>query len=198
MLSQAKLVQFLHAACGSPVPSTWITAINNGHFATCPGLTADLACKHLPKSMATVKGHLNQQHQNLRSTKPKPETPLDNQPISESPNERTHQVVAAVHDTTGEIATDQTGKFPTMSSGGHKYVLVLYDYDSNSILAETMHNRSDTEHLRAYNSLQHQYLIERGFKLQLQKLDNEASKALKRSIRDKGIDYQLVPPHAQR
>jgi hypothetical protein len=73
----------------------------------------------------------------------------------------------------------------------------LYDYDINSILAETMLNRSDTEHLRAYNSL-HQYLVKRGFKPQLQKLDNEASKALKHSIRDKGIDYQLVPPHAHR
>jgi hypothetical protein len=73
----------------------------------------------------------------------------------------------------------------------------LYDYDSNFILAETMRNRSGTEHLRAYNSL-HQYLVERGFKPQLQKLDNEASKVLKRSIRDKCIDYQLVPPHAHR
>ena len=127
-------------------------------------------------------------------TKPKPETPLDKQPISESPNERTHQVFAAVYNTTGEIANDQTGKFPTTSSRGQKYVLILYDYDSNSILAKTMRNRSDTEHLRVYNSL-HQYLVKRGFKPQLQKLDNEASKALKRSIRDKGIDYHLVPPH---
>jgi hypothetical protein len=109
-------VQFLYAACGSPVPSTWITAINNGHFATWPGLTADLVRKHLPKSMATVKGHLNQKRKNLRSTKPKPDTPLDNQPISESPNKRTHQVCAAVYDTTGEITTDQTKNFPTMSS----------------------------------------------------------------------------------
>jgi hypothetical protein len=30
------------------------------------------------------------------------------------------------------------------------------------------------------------------------KKDNEASKALKRSIRGKGIDYQLVPPHIHR
>jgi hypothetical protein len=179
------------------VPSTWITAINNGHFATWPGLTADLVRKHLPRSTATVKGHLNQQRKNLQSTKPKPETPLDNQPISESPNERTHQVVATVYNTTGETATDQTGKFPTTSSRGHKYILILYDYDSNSILAETMRNYSNTEHLRAYNNL-HQHLVERGFKPQLQKLDNKASKALKRSIRDKGIDYQLVPPHAHR
>lgn len=191
-------MQFLHAACGSPVPSTWIKAINNGHFATWPGLTAELVRKHLPKSTATIKGHLNQQRKNIRSTQPKPESPLDTSPASESPNERTHQVFAAViATTTGEIATDLTGRFPTTSSRGHKYILVLYDYDSNAILAAPMRNRSDTEHLRAYNQL-HQYLVDRGFKPLLQKLDNEASTALKRSIRTKGIDFQLVPPHNHR
>jgi hypothetical protein len=50
------------------------------------------------------------------------------------------------------------------------------------------------ELLRAYNKL-HQYLVRHGFKPILQKLDNEASTALKRSIKEKGIDYQLVPPH---
>jgi hypothetical protein len=111
--SQAELVQFLYAACGSPVPSTWMKVINNGHFANWPGLTAGLVRGHLPKSAATVKSHLNQQQQNTRSTKPKPpKPPLDNQPNSESPNERTHHVFAAVYDTTGEIATDQTGNFP--------------------------------------------------------------------------------------
>jgi hypothetical protein len=40
-----------------------------------------------------------------------------------------------------------------------------------------MNNCSDTEHRRAYNKL-HQYLIIHGFKLLLQKLDNEASTAL--------------------
>jgi hypothetical protein len=192
-LPQANLVQFLHAACGSPVPSTWIKAIDSGHFATWPGLTANLVRKHLPKSTTTVKGHLNQQRKNLWSTKPK-QAPLNNQPISESLNNRTHQVVAAVYDATGQIATDQTGKFPTTSSRGHKYLLILYDYHSNSILAKTMRNCS-TEPLQAYNNL-HQYLVKHGFKPQLQnKLDNEASKALNQSIQEKGIDYQLVPPH---
>jgi hypothetical protein len=56
-----------------------------------------------------------------------------------------------------------------------------------------MKNRLDTEHLRAYNNL-HQILVVRGFKPQLQKMDNEASTTLKRSIKEKCIDYQLVPP----
>ena len=53
-----ELIQFLHAACGNPVPSTWIKATDAGHFATWPGLTSDNVRKHLPKSLATAKGHL--------------------------------------------------------------------------------------------------------------------------------------------
>jgi hypothetical protein len=68
--SKADLVQFLHGAAGYPVPSTWIQAIESGHYNTWPGLTAPLVRKHLPKSPATVKGHMQQQRQGIRSTKP--------------------------------------------------------------------------------------------------------------------------------
>jgi hypothetical protein len=43
-------VQFLHAAAGYPVPSTWTTAINAGNCTTWPGLDSKLVNKHLPKS----------------------------------------------------------------------------------------------------------------------------------------------------
>jgi hypothetical protein len=180
------------------VPSTWIQAIEKGHFATWPGLTASLVRKHLPKSIATVKGHLNQQRKNLRSTKATKSEPIaDLSPSTDIPNERSHHVFAATIEITGQISTDLTGRFPTTSSRGNKYILVLYDYDSNAILAEPMKSRTDSEHVRAYNHL-HQYLVDRGFKPTLQKLDNEASTALKRTIKSKGIDYQLVPPHSHR
>jgi hypothetical protein len=200
--SQADHISFLHAAAGYPVPSTWIKAIDRGHYTTWPGLSSSAVRKHLPKSLATVQGHLNQSRQNLRSTKPNPKLIADPAPISDptipaSPHERTHHVFAAVHDVTGQIYTDLTGRFPVQSSRGYKYILVLYDYDSNAILTEPMRNRSDTEHLRAYNKL-HQYLLDRVFCPLLQKMDNEASTALKRTIREKGIDFQLVPPHMHR
>ncbi len=75
--------------------------------------------------------------------------------------------------------------------------MVLYDYDSNAILAEPMKSRSAQHMVQAYTKL-HTYLVDRDLNPQLQKLDNEASRALKRSIRQKGIDYQLVPPHIHR
>jgi hypothetical protein len=37
--NQKDLNNYLHAACFSPVKSTWITAIKNGNFSSWPGLT---------------------------------------------------------------------------------------------------------------------------------------------------------------
>ena len=178
------------------MPYKWIQAIQSGNFATWPGLTAEAVRKHLPKSTATVKGHLNQQRRNVRSTQLQVSTPnLKSDPIIDPDlNVKTHQMFAATIKITGQISTDLTGRFPVTSSRGNKYLLVLYDYDSNSILTDAMKNRSDNKHLHTYKKL-HQYLVERGFRPQLQKLDNEASAALKRSIREKGIDFQLVPTH---
>jgi hypothetical protein len=70
--TNAKLAtQLSHAACFSPVKSTWITAIKNGHFISWSGLTEHAVEKHSSKSTSTIKGHLNQQRQNTRTTKVK-------------------------------------------------------------------------------------------------------------------------------
>jgi hypothetical protein len=37
----------------------------------------------------------------------------------------------------GQIYTDQTGRFPVISSKGNTYIIVLYEYDSNAILHYT-------------------------------------------------------------
>jgi hypothetical protein len=55
-----ELIQYLHTAAFSPVPSTWIAAIQRGFYQSWPGLTAAAVRKHLPKSEATTKGHLDQ------------------------------------------------------------------------------------------------------------------------------------------
>jgi hypothetical protein len=50
----------LHACCFSPVQDTWLKAIQNGHFATCPSVTVENVHKYLPKSDTISKGHINQ------------------------------------------------------------------------------------------------------------------------------------------
>jgi hypothetical protein len=67
--NQKDLINYLHAACFSPVKSTWIKAIKNGNFSSWPGLNEHNVEKYLSKSTSTAKGHLNQQRQNVRTTK---------------------------------------------------------------------------------------------------------------------------------
>ena len=45
--------------------------------------------------------------------------------------------------TNGTGYNDLSEKFPVISILGHKYVMVLYHYDSNRIIFRTIKNRSD-------------------------------------------------------
>ena len=63
------MASYLHAACLSPVTSTFATAIGKNFFKTWPGLTRKLIRKHLPPVIATTQGHLHQERQHLQSTK---------------------------------------------------------------------------------------------------------------------------------
>ena len=54
------LCRYYHAACFSPVKSTWLAAIKNGHFASWPGLTEDFVKKYYEKSINTSLGHMHQ------------------------------------------------------------------------------------------------------------------------------------------
>jgi hypothetical protein len=191
----ADVISFLHKALFSPSTSTLLQAITNNQLTTWPGMTADNVTRHLPKSITTTLGHQDQTRKNARSTQPKPPTESNPEPglDLESPNQRTHQVFSAIVDSgTGKIYTDQTGRFPVTSSCGHKYLFVLYDYDSNAILAEPIKSRKQNELLRAYQTLT-RHLRKQGLTPKLQRLDNECSEAMKEERDTQQIDWQLTP-----
>ena len=73
---------------------------------------------------------------------------------------------------TGRIDTDRTGEFPVVSSQGNLYILILYNYDINAILAELMKPRKGGEILREYRKL-FLHLHKRGIWTKLQRLYNE-------------------------
>jgi hypothetical protein len=77
--NQKDLINYLHAACFSPIKSTWIKAIKNGNFSSWPGLNEHSVEKYLSKSTSTAKVHLNQQRQNARTTKIKDAHLLDSE-----------------------------------------------------------------------------------------------------------------------
>jgi len=129
---------------------------------------------------------MDQQRQNARSTKPRQQWPTTNQNTNDRYNDTDEQQQSApeVTDKTfetyismqdlpmGRIFTDQTGPFPVVSAQGIKAAMILYDYDSNSILVEGITSRGKTELLRAYNVLL-QRLIQAGLRPKMQRMDNE-------------------------
>ena len=71
--SKQDLILFYHAACFSPTKRTFVEAIKRNAFVSWPGLTDDLVNKYLPKTEATVKGHIRKQYKGTQSTKTKQE-----------------------------------------------------------------------------------------------------------------------------
>ena len=61
----------MHAVCGYPVKSTWLWAIKAGNYIGWPMLTERNISEYYPKTDETIKGHMNQNQKNVRSTKVK-------------------------------------------------------------------------------------------------------------------------------
>jgi hypothetical protein len=93
----------------------------------------------------------------------------------------------------GKSYSDLTGRLPAKSEAGNLYVLVLYTYDDNAILAQPLPRRSDAEQLKAYTKILER--ARKGSELKMHWMDNEASKAVKDLLtKEFKLEYQLVPP----
>ena len=148
--STPEAIKFLHVAAGYPVKDTWIAAINAGNYITWPGLTAKTVRRHFPESDETQKGHMKQQHQNVRSTRIKIENENQTQLTSEK---RMKDVYLKVHNANNTMHSDQTGCFPATSSSGNQYIMVLVEVDGNYIDAEPMKNRTSGSMVKTYQTL---------------------------------------------
>eukprot|EP00804_Cyclotella_cryptica_P011576 CCRYP_012089-RA/>CCRYP_012089-RA protein AED:0.20 eAED:0.20 QI:0/0/0/1/1/1/3/0/784 len=185
-------IRYLHAAAGFPTKSTWLAAIRKGNYSTWPLITVKNVHKHFPQSEETQQGHMRNQRQGTRSTKQalpqaEPRTPLP----------QLHDIFIRTYDTHGTLYTDQTGKFPHLSSQGNRYQMILYHVDSNSIWAEPTKNKTEGELILARNrALQRMKAC--GIQPTRQVLDNEISAAYKLAITASGMTYQLVPPDDHR
>jgi hypothetical protein len=116
-----ELATYLHAALGSPVPSMLLRAICSTYLTTSPGLTTNLISKHLPKSLATVLGHQDQESQVFALTKvtsttalPKPKDP-NLEPLLAPPSHDVF-VMLVERDQAMKSCSDQTGRCPIPSS----------------------------------------------------------------------------------
>eukprot|EP00804_Cyclotella_cryptica_P025029 CCRYP_015949-RA/>CCRYP_015949-RA protein AED:0.34 eAED:0.26 QI:0/0/0/0.75/1/1/4/0/538 len=187
--SVGALVHYLHAAAGFPVKATWLAAIKAGNYSSWPGLTYANAAKYCPASTETVKGHLKQTRQGLRSTKPKPPKPA----LAPQPHPMNSMSIS-----NPKLYTDDMGRFPIRSRSGNQYIMLAYHCDSNAILVEPFQSRHDRHRIAAHGRIMTR-LKEKGHTIDHQILDNEASNAYRQTItQDWKATYQLVPPHVHR
>jgi hypothetical protein len=67
--------------------------------------------------------------------------------------EETYNYIYAALMEANQIYTDLTGRFPTTSISGNKYILILYDYDSDIVLSAPKKNRGDKYMVHAFDLL---------------------------------------------
>jgi hypothetical protein len=105
------LAGFYHACLSFPVKQTWLDAIKAGNCDTFEGLTYSNAAKYCPSADKTIMGHLAQQRQNVRSTKPK-QPPLAPLAVLPPPAPAASNQVVIVTQPLSKLFTNDTGRFP--------------------------------------------------------------------------------------
>ena len=124
-----------------PVKSTWIKAIEKKNFETWPGLTYSNTAKYCPHPVETIKVHMVQSLQGVRSTK-KRHQPRGNK---KSPDQVTLEKQYEEEDIPpplktkehyiwdqpiSKFYTDDCGILPILSRSGNEYIMIAYNCDS--------------------------------------------------------------------
>jgi hypothetical protein len=153
--------------------------------------------KYYPKTIKTAKGYLNQTRKNVRSTKVKAAL-LETCNTSHLHDKKVRDVYTQTYMVRETMFTDQTGKIPIQYLCGNKYIMVMVEIDSNTILVEPIKNCKDAKMIWAYNALLLQ-LKQAGIVPKKHVLDNEVSENMKNHIHDTcKLDIELVPPGCHR
>ena len=97
---------------------------------------------------------MNQQRQNICSTKQKQEDPIlksvgDSKTSKNNPPPITHEHFYVIEET-DHTFSDQTGRFPHISSKENRYVIIWYHYAINAILTDPTKNRTEGELDRSF------------------------------------------------
>jgi deoxyribodipyrimidine photolyase len=118
---------------------------------------------------------------------------LDPEPKLDPPRHitnRQHYVGVTTIALKGIIATDLPGRFPTTSGQGNAYVMVMYDFDSNTINTVGIKSRKKESLTKGYNEM-YKDLRKAGINPVLHRLDNEKSNDLIKKMRKKDWTTKL-------
>ena len=113
--NKLELAQYLHGCAWSPAISTFQKCINKGNFITWPGINDVKLKKILLAPLPTALGHLDQERQNLQSTK---ESESFAEAFPDKIAEKTLNCFFTIINmpTKKTAFTDQTGRFPVQSA----------------------------------------------------------------------------------
>ena len=197
--SKHDLANYLHACCFSPCLSTFTRAIQNGNFLSWPGIEDLNFKKLLPNAEATAKGHLEQEMKHLQSTKPEIPTDIEQDffPTQDNKVKECIFKVIEMNELNQKSYMDLCGRFPYTSSRGSKYLLIVYDHDSNLIEGIPLKSRNASEITEKWKIL-YEKITKNAVQTKFWIIDNEASKLLKSALSTNHQDYQLTPPHIHR
>ena len=164
----------MHADAGFPVKETWIRAVRAGNYATWPGLDVKSVRKYCPDDAEeTLEGHIRGQRQGFCSTRERREQEPHE---DKTPKGKENDIYVIVIDLKEEIHTDQTGKFPNLSSKVNRDIIVTHNIDANHIFMDAMKNLSESQIMACYHRIVNR-MKKVGLTLKKHILDNEASAA---------------------
>ena len=154
-------------------------------------MTTKLIFKHLPKYISIVKGRLDQEQKNIRSTK-LPED--DTTPKQEPNNSKSHDIICTVIEASSlhKSYSDHTGKFPVKYSSGNHDIFIIYHFDSNSIYAVPIKFRRAEDISKAWQEIFDSFQIN-GHAQNIHILDSECSFDLKADFKGAIIEFQFPP-----
>jgi len=125
-----------------PVLAFQSNAIKAGNCDTFEGLTYCNAAKYCPDADEMIMGHLTQQCQNVRSTKPKQPLPVL-LVVLPPPTPTASNQIFVVTQPLSKLFTNDTGRFLVRARSGNQYVMIAFHADGNLILQQAFKTKSD-------------------------------------------------------
>ena len=93
-----------------------------------------------------------------------------------------------------KLYSDQTGRFPYVSSRGNQYIMLMNDEDSNEIMVEALKTWQRKELATTLKKLCSKLKVNIN-ESNLFILDNDVSSSVKNTISSFNANYQVAPPH---
>jgi hypothetical protein len=160
--SAAKYARYVHQLLCSPLAAALLHALaTSTELTTIPGLTPALIWSHLPRSMATAKGHMHCHYLRTASTRINhADIVLARAKVNQICPPHEACVVqdmfyfAALADAMlGMMYTNINGAFPIRSFKIMKYIFVAYIYDLNAIIVQPMPSCTNSLFIAAFSKV---------------------------------------------